>query len=352
MIESIQLKSFQNHKRLLVDLDPLCTTIVGDSAAGKSAVLRALRWVLTNNFRGKSFIGDWGEARAAVGIVKIDGHTIVRRVGKRINTYKLDKKILKAPGTGVPQAIGDIVNVGPTNFQGQLDQPLWFTLSPPEVSRRLNEIINLKSIDKALNIAAKNVRKSKLAVTISTERLTKVRIELRGSRWQKAFCAQAEALQRLTEKRSANALKLRQIDSVLERASEASRAVRRAQRVIKPGSALIRIARRRRANRAHLDRIRELLNRITALRLGGKTPIPDATEIEKWRLRRGANVVKLRRLESLLYGIEMQEMEIDSVTDQLRTSEKRLRPFLKGRCPVCQQPLPKQPRFLKRKRYG
>ena len=157
MLECLKIKNFQTHKSLIVPFGEHVTTIVGPSDCGKSAVLRALRWVCFNQPNGKSFIRDGADFAKAQ--VTVDGHTVTRIRGKT-NRYVLDGKDLVSFGVGVPDPVASLLNMGPDNFQRQHDPAFWFSDSPGEVSRKLNTIIDLGIIDTALTHAGREVRRA------------------------------------------------------------------------------------------------------------------------------------------------------------------------------------------------
>ena len=148
MLTEIRIKDFQKHEKLRVQFDPQITTIVGATDAGKSTILRAIKWVALNQSLGDGDIRIGAEFAAAK--LFIDDHTIERRRGKGGNLYFLDDSEFKAFGVNVPQAIADLVNVGPINFQGQLDPLFWFHLPAGQVAKQLNSVVDLGIIDKAM----------------------------------------------------------------------------------------------------------------------------------------------------------------------------------------------------------
>lgn len=168
MIESVTIWNFQAHRKRRIIFDPRVTSLVGPSDAGKSAILRALRWVFLNKPSGDAF-KRFGSAKVKV-IVKIDGHTITRVRGKA-NTYYLDGRKLKAFGNSVPEPIAKILNVTEENFQRQIDAPFWFLKSAGEVSRELNKIVDLQIIDHSLASVAKGLSKAKATATVIEDRL-------------------------------------------------------------------------------------------------------------------------------------------------------------------------------------
>lgn len=64
-IKKIILQNFQSHKYTVIELDEELNVIVGPSDSGKSAIIRALKWVLYNEPAGDFFIRE-GEREASV----------------------------------------------------------------------------------------------------------------------------------------------------------------------------------------------------------------------------------------------------------------------------------------------
>ncbi len=155
------IKNFQAHEKLDLKLEQI-TVLVGDSDVGKSAVLRALRWLATNKPGGAEFIKEGTETCHVR--LKVGEHTIVRERGKE-NTYQIDATKLKSFGTTVPDQVDKLLNVDPAlNFQDQHDAVFWFSESPGEVAKQLNAIANLDGIDR---IMAESQRRSREAKSVA-----------------------------------------------------------------------------------------------------------------------------------------------------------------------------------------
>lgn len=172
MIERLTLRNFQAHEKLTIEFSPEVTTIIGRTDRGKSSIIRALKWLVTNKPGGTAFIRH-GAPEAKV-ILRVDNRT-VKRVRGMENKYVIDKKTLKAFKHEPPEEITNLLSLGPQNFQAQHDAPFWFAQSPGEVSRQLNQIINLGAIDKTLaNLNAK-LREAGARVTVAEERLAEAK---------------------------------------------------------------------------------------------------------------------------------------------------------------------------------
>jgi len=177
-IKTIRLQNFQAHADLTVHLSPAITTLQGPTDAGKSSIIRALRWVCLNDFSGDDFIRE-GTKRAEVQIWivhKQQSSEIARSKGSsHENLYTLKGKPFKAFGqSGVPDPIAQLLQLTELNFQGQHDAPFWLALSAPEVSRQLNAVIDLSVIDTALSTVATEVRSAQERIRLVQERLEEV----------------------------------------------------------------------------------------------------------------------------------------------------------------------------------
>jgi len=180
MLSRLRIKNFQKHKKIDVEFSPGVTSIVGPSDSGKSALIRAIRWALFNKPNGKEFIRD-GEKKCSVRI-ECDGRKITRIRGKE-NEYQLDGEVFRAFGNDVPEAIQDIAQIGPINFQGQHDPPFWLADSAGQVSRNLNQIVNLGIIDSALSHTASTLKKAKWNTENAKERFKKAKDQSKALKW-------------------------------------------------------------------------------------------------------------------------------------------------------------------------
>lgn len=112
-IKEILIQNFQSHFHTVVKPAPngQLTVVVGPSDSGKSAILRALKWVLYNTPQGADFIRV-GAAFAKVTITFADGQTVVRwRSQGGINRYLVNGQALEGFGTGVPLEVQQVTGV-------------------------------------------------------------------------------------------------------------------------------------------------------------------------------------------------------------------------------------------------
>lgn len=177
MIKNLRIRNFQKHKKLDIELDPNITCIVGATDTGKSSIIRAIKWACTNRPSPDQFIRNGTEFVSVQ--LDIDDNTIKRRKTKKENSYVVNgDKEFKAIRTDVPEEISNLLNISLVNFQSQHDSPFWLSNSPGEVSRQLNNVINLDRIDNLMSEASSRVRKKKIELQLVEERIIEKRKQI------------------------------------------------------------------------------------------------------------------------------------------------------------------------------
>lgn len=147
MIHSIQIKNFQSHKKTKLEFSKGVNVIVGATDSGKSSIIKALRWAVTNKPSGDSFRSSWGGDTEV--IVEVDNHSI-SRLKSDVNTYGLDEKIFKAFGADVPSEIKKVLNLNGANLQTQFESHFLLSKSAGEVATHFNKVAHLDKIDVGL----------------------------------------------------------------------------------------------------------------------------------------------------------------------------------------------------------
>ena len=139
MLTKIDLINFQAHRRLTSDISPI-TVITGVSDSGKSAIVRALQWLLYNKGSVRDFLRHG--ASEVIVTAEIDGRTISR--SSQHNSYTLDSIQSRVVGRGVPDDIITFLNVLPDNTQSQHDPFYWFNENGSGLVLKIEETFGLK----------------------------------------------------------------------------------------------------------------------------------------------------------------------------------------------------------------
>jgi DNA repair protein SbcC/Rad50 len=164
MIKRLELTNFQNHEHSVFDFCPGVNIITGPSDNGKSSIVRAIRWVLTNKPQGDGFVRT-GTDETNITLTTTDDVTIARGRTKKANYYELKGETFKAMRGAVPGEIEAALDIGPANLQMQVTPHYLLTMSPGDVARHINEIADLTIIDesarKANNLISVNAQNIK-----------------------------------------------------------------------------------------------------------------------------------------------------------------------------------------------
>ncbi len=163
-IRKLWLENFQSHERSEIEFVPGLNVIVGPSDQGKSAIIRALRWVLFNEPRGSDFIRT-GASSCQVTVELASGDRIVRLRGTGKNRYTLiradgTEQVFEGFGTGVPKEITDAHGMPqvyldaamaePLNFSYQLDGPFLLSETGATKAKAIGRLSGVQVIDAAL----------------------------------------------------------------------------------------------------------------------------------------------------------------------------------------------------------
>ena len=152
MLQKIYLKNFQSHKDTTITLAKGLNAIVGTSDSGKSAIMRALRWVVYNRpvqhiSTYKYDEADKKEIMSAA--MEFDDVTVTRFKKGTVNGYTLSNvaEPLAAIKTTVPKEVSDALQLSDVNMQSQHKAYFLLTEKGSKKAAKFNEIANLASMD-------------------------------------------------------------------------------------------------------------------------------------------------------------------------------------------------------------
>jgi DNA repair exonuclease SbcCD ATPase subunit len=174
-LRKLTVENFQSHEHSEVIFGPGLNVIVGPSDFGKSALVRALRWLFYNEPRGANFISAWART-CRVTVEMDDGATITRlrsTAGKKENQY-----ILRRPGENeqvytdlrdisleiiraldVRKVQVDEHNSVELNFGAQLDGPFLLTENGAVRAKVIGQLGGVHILDWAQKSTATDLRR-------------------------------------------------------------------------------------------------------------------------------------------------------------------------------------------------
>lgn len=192
-LKTIRLHNFQAHRDTKIDVSDGITIIAGESNNGKTSIMRAVQWVLTNKPTGLGFVSSWAKYITKGGTVSMKPdemcevelvlseeteHSIIRRRTGTSNSYIIDGKELSAIGKDVPPEVLDLLNMSDVNAQSQDDPYFLITETGGSIASRLNELVHLETIDKGFSIANERKRMAMTQVKLADQESLAANVKL------------------------------------------------------------------------------------------------------------------------------------------------------------------------------
>jgi exonuclease SbcC len=158
----LTLQNFQSHSYSKIQIPPGITALLGDNDSGKTAVVRALRWLLWNRPSGESFRSHWGgptEVR-----LELDGGWISRARDDKRNAYVVNGQVLNAVKLQVPSEVSDFFKVDTINFQFQSDPPFLLGNSPGERANYIQKITRMNVVFIAEDLLRQKIKRLNIEI--------------------------------------------------------------------------------------------------------------------------------------------------------------------------------------------
>ena len=216
MIQYLHIQNFQSHKDTDLKFHPGVNIIVGPSDSGKTAIIRALRWLVWNRPLGDRMRSNKWEGELSVE-VGLEEQTIVHRTKETYTLGIPGKKdtVLRAFGTDVPEEISNALNIEEVNLQMQLDQPFLISKTSGEVAAYFNKVANLEKI----GLAQSNIKKwlNRISTTLASKRVEKEKAEeslLKYAHVEK-FEAEVEVLENMETTLSGKRRQVKTLDDLI-----------------------------------------------------------------------------------------------------------------------------------------
>jgi DNA repair protein SbcC/Rad50 len=193
-IIKVKIENFQSHENTVLDFRAGLNVIVGPSDQGKSAVIRAIKWVLYNEPRGMEFIRQ-GTTFARVTLEMSTGNTIVRERSKSKNRYvviahdgtesvfegfgnEIPKEVIEAHG--IPKVILDADISSNLNLGEQLEGPFLLSETGSTRAKALGRLTGTHIIDNAIRDSMTDLRRENQTSDRLDKELQDINTKLEG----------------------------------------------------------------------------------------------------------------------------------------------------------------------------
>ncbi|MGE5329978.1 MAG: AAA family ATPase [Deltaproteobacteria bacterium] len=184
-ITNVVIENFQSHEKSKLEFINGLNVIVGPSDQGKSAVIRAIKWVLFNEPRGNEFIRN-GANFARVDLEFNNGYRIIRERSSSKNRYTIidikgETKVFEGFGNEVPEEVKAVHGIYKVlidsdssvclNIGEQLEAPFLVSETGSTKAKAIGRLTGVHVLDNAMRECASDIkRESQLLVKYKKEK--------------------------------------------------------------------------------------------------------------------------------------------------------------------------------------
>ena len=162
MLKQLQVVNHQSHENTILNFHRGVNCIIGDSQAGKTAILRSINLLSKNRPSNFTFHSDF----AKTNITSVKATTFKDEEVKIIKSKKKTKYTLITDGKKerwrklnrkVPDRVTDVLNLTDLNIQWQFDNPFLISTSGGEIARVINEKTKIDEADSWIKTLNKKI---------------------------------------------------------------------------------------------------------------------------------------------------------------------------------------------------
>lgn len=189
----VTIHNFQSHKDTVLELSPTVNSFEGVSDSGKSAILRAMLWCLTNKPDGIGFVSAWAKTgpedkKRLTGEASVSIDNITRVRNSSMNGYVRyapgqEPQTYEAVKATVPPDIEKAINIDAVNIQRQLDPSFLVTMTPGNAARYVNSLVGLEDIDAYQKALKGKAHDNATSIKDETKRLESAKASLEEYAW-------------------------------------------------------------------------------------------------------------------------------------------------------------------------
>jgi len=198
MIKSITLHNIKSYSHQIINFSDGLNVISGESDAGKSNIIRAIRWVCFNEpygWRPRSWHSD---DDAYVVIEFYDGNFVTRGVDSTGGYYIVNGgEKLRALRGALPDAIAKIVNMQSINLQLQNQQYFLFQETPGNAVKAINDIVDTSILDRAIKITKRRIKDRTTSVRDLEARYNEIQQDIEKLQWTQLASSAVDELSKV-----------------------------------------------------------------------------------------------------------------------------------------------------------
>jgi len=241
MLKTLTLKNFRSYKDQKFVFHRGVNAIIGEGLAGKSNILRAIRRIKDFRPINLKFMSHFApkNALSEIELKTSDGfvvnlkqgreskpvYTLQNKTGKTQTFRKINKK--------VPSEVRDALNLKEINFQSQLDLPYIISNSAGQVTKIINNITKVSSVDNWIKRINQDVKSLSIILDDAVQERKSVREDIAALKDLEKLEPIMEELQKLEQQQMELERKYYAIESIVAEIKAAEQAKKRLERALK-----------------------------------------------------------------------------------------------------------------------
>ncbi|MFW6272172.1 MAG: AAA family ATPase [bacterium] len=343
MVTKIEIRNFQSHRKTIIDLDKGVNVFVGQTEGGKTAIIRALRWLIYNRPSGNSFRSHWG-GTTSVKVTLDDGNIIERIKSDKVNKYVLNGEDLKGFGTKVPEEVSEVLRIEDLNIQQQLDSHYLLSSSPGEVSNHFNRIAKIDGIGLLTKKANKRINETSKFINYQEEDLKSVKENLKNYEYLDKAEIELEQLEQLEKQKLTFARTKRSIQVLIDMYVEKQKEITDLEEFLKDEKFIndvLSLFEERRQVFTKIQKLRSLIENY----VNSQNKIKKLQEIVKLeqlvnkiinKIQKKGEIRRLHRLiTTKLYNYTTKQKQLKETEEKVIKLEKQWHEKMPETCPLC-----------------
>ena len=180
MLKNLTIQNFQSHRETKLDFVDGINVIYGLSQSGKSAILRALNWIVFNRPSGFKFHSHFATPEEPTQVsVLLDDKEIISIKGFKDTVYKINGECFRSFGTSLPIPVVKTFDLSQINFANQLDPPFLVTNTPGEIGKIFNQLTKAEQVDKWISSLTTKINESNTVLKIKNKEKDEAEIQLK-----------------------------------------------------------------------------------------------------------------------------------------------------------------------------
>jgi len=348
MIESIRIRNFQSHRDTHLNFHPGVNILVGSSDSGKSAVIRALRWVVYGKPRGDGFRSWWGGDTSVT--LSEEGGAITRIKTNSDQSYTLfaegmnEPLVFRAFGNDIPEEVVGALSMEDLNLQQQSDSPYLINNSAGEVAIHFNRMANLQKIDTGTRAVQSLIRGLEQTIKNKTEQLGETRAKYAALAWIDAAEGELSNLAKKVAKRDDTEHRANSLKKYVSTLGDLSQRIEKGSRILQSESLINNIAeldataeQKRQTIQPLAKLIRKIENNQTII--SGLQKIAGAEKGIEEALGFCESLITRKEhhssLNSLLRRLRNTTVDIDQLTQTITREQAEYDENMPDICPLC-----------------